>query len=286
MLQQPELQPNGSVILEHTFTLASDPYLTDHRLDQKPVLPAAGALEWMAELVQQAWPDWIVTEIRDLRVMRGLVLEQNESKSVLFKARSSTHADSSTLAVTIEIIDPEKKLPYYRAAVILHSQIPDSPRLEAVSIISGQSLDPKIAYQNYLFHGQYFQLITAIEQISEQGIDAQVIPTNPLKWLNRSQSTHSQWLFDPGLIDTAPQLAIVWARVNGDTTALPSRFGSVIRYSASQQSQPLHIAFRVKEFDGNSLNYDAIFFDSNGRVHFHLQDISGTCNAALNRLAR
>ena len=84
MLQQPELQPNGSVILEHTFTLASDPYLTDHRLDQKPVLPAAGALEWMAELVQQAWPDWIVTEIRDLRVMRGLVLEQNESKSVLF----------------------------------------------------------------------------------------------------------------------------------------------------------------------------------------------------------
>jgi short-subunit dehydrogenase len=286
LLQQSKLQPNGSVTLEHTFTLTTDPYLTDHCLDQKPVLPVAGALEWMAEFVQQSWPDWIVTEIRDLRVMRGLVLDQNESKSVLFKARSSTHADSNSLAVTVEIVDPQKKLPYYRAAVILQPQITDSPRLEAISVISGLGLDPKQAYQNYLFHGQYFQLITAIDHISEQGIDGRVIPTNPLKWLQRSQATNSKWLFDPGLIDTAPQLAIIWARVNGDTTALPSRFGSITRYSASQQSQPLQIAFRVNQFDGNSLTYDAIFFDDNGRIHFNLQDISGTCNAGLNRLAQ
>ncbi|MGB5592732.1 MAG: SDR family NAD(P)-dependent oxidoreductase, partial [Crocosphaera sp.] len=286
LLQQPELQPNGSVTLEHTFTLASDRYLKDHCLDQKPVLPAAGALEWMAELVEQAWPDWVVTEVRDLRVMRGLVLEGNDGKLVLFKARASTHADSSSLMVTVEIVDPDKKLPYYRAAVVLQPEITNSPPLEAISVISGQSLHPQQAYEDYLFHGQYFQLITAIDHLNEQGIDAQVIPSRPSEWLQRLETASSQWLFDPGLIDTAPQLAIVWARVQGDTTALPSCFGSVKRYDGSQTPQPLKIAFRVNQFDGNSLNYDAIFFDNNRKVHFHLQDISGTCNATLNRLAK
>ncbi len=240
----------------------------------------------MAELVEQAWPDWVVTEVRDLRVMRGLVLEGNDGKLVLFKARASTHADSSSLMVTVEIVDPDKKLPYYRAAVVLQPEITNSPPLEAISVISGQSLHPQQAYEDYLFHGQYFQLITAIDHLNEQGIDAQVIPSRPSEWLQRLETASSQWLFDPGLIDTAPQLAIVWARVQGDTTALPSCFGSVKRYDGSQTPQPLKIAFRVNQFDGNSLNYDAIFFDNNRKVHFHLQDISGTCNATLNRLAK
>ena len=35
----PQLQSNSTVTLEHTFSATSDPYLLDHSLDGKPVLP-------------------------------------------------------------------------------------------------------------------------------------------------------------------------------------------------------------------------------------------------------
>ena len=284
---QPQLQPNSTVTLEHTFSLASDPYLYDHRLDGKPVLPAAGALEWMAEFVQSAWPEWTVTEARDLRVLRGLVLETEAGRKVLFKARASSHADADSLQVAVEIIDPERNLPFYRASLILRPQLEESPTIELMPLTSSTSLDTTKAYRDFLFHGDRFQLLTSIERLNEEGIDAWVIPSQPSVWLNgKSSVSGKSWLFDPGLVDTAPQLAIVWARMQWDTTALPSRLGKVVRYGKLPRSGQLQIAFRVKPTsDKNSLVYDAVFFDENGNVRLHLMDIESTCNAALNRLA-
>ncbi len=109
------------------------------------------------------------------------------------------------------------------------------------------------------------------------------MPSRPTAWLNSQPMAN--WLFDPGLIDVAPQLAIIWARVQRGTTALPARFGSVKRYGQSMPNGQLRIAFRVNRFDDHSLNYDAVFIDENGYVRFHLKDIESTCNTALNRLA-
>ncbi|PMB07505.1 polyketide synthase [Fischerella thermalis CCMEE 5273] len=279
----PQLQPNGTVTLEHTFSLATDPYLQDHRLDGKPVLPAAGALEWFGEFVQSAWPEWQVSEVCQLRVLRGLVLDTEAGKKVLFKARASSHADSESLQVAAEIVDPERNIPFYRASVILRPQWSEPPASEILPLFSGEKLQPAVAYDTYLFHGQRFQLITAIDRLNDGGIDAQVMPSRPTAWLNSQPMAN--WLFDPGLIDVAPQLAIIWARVQRGTTALPARFGSVKRYGQSMPNGQLRIAFRVNRFDDHSLNYDAVFIDENGYVRFHLKDIESTCNTALNRLA-
>jgi len=285
---QPQIQPNSTVTLEHTFSLTSDPYLYDHRLDGKPVLPATGALEWMAEFVQAAWSEWIVTEVRDLRVMRGLVLDTDAGRKALFSARASSHADSESLQVAVDILDPESKLPFYRASVILRPQLPEAPTFSLLPLSAGSSLDITAAYRDYLFHGSRFQLVTAIDRLSEQGLDARVMPCQPADWLNnKALHSSSHWLFDPGLVDTAPQLAIIWNRVQRGTTPLPSRFGSVARYGQSPLNGQLQVVFRVKPLKSDhSLVYDAVFLDELGKVHLHLQDVESTCNTALNRLAK
>ncbi|MBW4432024.1 MAG: SDR family NAD(P)-dependent oxidoreductase [Pelatocladus maniniholoensis HA4357-MV3] len=280
----PQLQLNGTVTLEHTFSLSNDPYLEDHCLDGKPVLPAAAALEWFVEFVQSAWPEWQVNEVCQLRALRGLVLDTEAGKKVLFQARASSHADSESLQVAAEIIDLELNLPFYRASVILRPQLEEPLASEILLLSSGQKLQPTVAYDTYLFHGQRFQLITAIDRVNNVGIDAHVIPSRPTAWLN-SQPV-ANWLFDPGLIDVAPQLAIVWARSQRGTTALPTRFGSVKRFGQSIPHSQLQIALRVNHFDDHSLNYDAVFIDENGYVRFHLKDIESTCNTALNRLGK
>jgi len=273
----------AAVTLQQRLSLAEDAYLGDHRVDGKPVLPAAGALEYIAEFVAAGYPEWQIAEVRDLRVLSGIVLDGDKDRDLLLRARSSTHSEAGRQAVTVELMDPARKAACYRATVVLAEQLPDAT-LAAWPQLSGERVDSGSAYSKYLFHGPRFQLITDVTAISPEGLDAQVISSNPQTFLSGAPAA-SRWLFDPGLIDAAPQLAIVWARVNKGMTPLPSRFGAVIRYGSEPVSGPLRMALRVKPAPhDNALVYDVQIIDSAGRVRMLISDAEGTMSLALNRL--
>ena len=50
-------------------------YLDEHMLDGKQVLPAAAALEMMAEAGRMLWPGWQVAEVREHKLMKGVEME-------------------------------------------------------------------------------------------------------------------------------------------------------------------------------------------------------------------
>ncbi len=279
----PVMQPNGSVSLEKTITLTSDPYLNDHRLDGKPVVPAAGALEYMAQLVQAAWSDWVVAEVRDLRVWRGIVLETEAGKTVLLKARASTHADSQSLQVIAEIVDPQKQIPFYRASFNLCQNLEEAPEIRISELAENSSLDVGLAYRDCCFHGEMFQLLTSIDQFTPEGVSAQVRSSNPGLWLNQPQAQN--WLFDIGLVDASLQMALIWTHIQGDTGGLPAHFGSIKRYGNSPLEANLRFELRVKEFTPTSMIFDALLLDSQDCVRMWLQDMTNTCSKALKRLA-
>ncbi len=278
----PRIGPGGSMTLDHRLTVDSDPYLMDHRLDDKPVLPAAGAAEWMAEFASAAWPGWIVSEVKDMRMFNGIVLDSDQGRGIQLRARASSHSDAGSQAVTVEIIDAARKLPAYRATVVLVQQLPEAPLAPTIAALQdAKTVSAEQAYADYLFHGERFQLVTAIDGVSESGIDATVQPSSVNAWLGRD----GEWLFDPGLMDVPPQLAIVWSRVNHEMTALPAAFGSVRRYAGNAEG-PLRLALRMRSAPhDNAVVYDAWFIDRNGRVRLEMLQLEGTMSAALNRLA-
>jgi NAD(P)-dependent dehydrogenase (short-subunit alcohol dehydrogenase family)/acyl carrier protein len=290
----PEMQPNGTVTLVHDFAVSTDPYLQDHRLDGLPVLPATGAAEWMAQFVQEAWPDFVVTELRDLRVLRGLILEDGVSRQVIFRARASSHASADALTVTAELLAPRTEAPFYRAFAILRPAGLEAPVARITALAAGEPVNVGEAYRDYLFHGERFRLVSAIERLGPDGADAIVTPTGPAAWLpglaalfQDSMRIEPGWLFDPGMLDTAPQLAIVWSRVIHDRTVLPSRIGAVIRYGEAPLRGPMRLALRVNiaRSDETSVVYDALFVDGEGRTRVELREVESTSSAALNRLA-
>ncbi len=279
----PQLQPNGSVVLDQTFSLESDPYLDDHRLDGQPVLAAAAAQEWLAECVQAAWPDWVVAEVRNLKVLKGIVLKTAAGQAVHIVARASTHASPDSLEVTAEIIDAVEKRCFYRAVLVLKPQLEPPPLADWAPLLEGFSLDVPLAYAQYCFHGQQFQLITQLSKISTLGLDANVRASRPASWLNRPAEPRS-WLFDPGLIDASLQMALMFTRIHGDISGLPGRFGRVVRYGSIAPGETLSVYLRVKTFDMTVMIYDALFVDSHQRVCLRLDDMESICSKALNRL--
>jgi acyl transferase domain-containing protein/NAD(P)H-dependent flavin oxidoreductase YrpB (nitropropane dioxygenase family)/NAD(P)-dependent dehydrogenase (short-subunit alcohol dehydrogenase family) len=288
----PRLSHDGSTVVEEMFDLASHPYLGDHRLDGTPVLPAAAALEWLAQLTQKAWPDLTVHDVRDLRVLKGFRLESGSRRGLL-RARASSHADAESLKVSIELSDPGSGMPYYRGFATLMRRLPEAPSPTLVPIATGTSFDRETAYRDHLFHGARFQLITSIERLGEEGIEATVTPSLPRQWLESTAgsgnghagSDGANWLFDPGLLDTAPQLAIVWARVMRGITPLPSRFTVVSRFGSAPTTGALKVRLRVRPSAADQIvAYDAEFFDSDDRVRLRMEAIESVGYAALNRL--
>jgi acyl transferase domain-containing protein/NAD(P)H-dependent flavin oxidoreductase YrpB (nitropropane dioxygenase family)/NAD(P)-dependent dehydrogenase (short-subunit alcohol dehydrogenase family)/acyl carrier protein len=280
---KPEVQPNSVVTLTKTITLEGDPYLIDHRLDGKPVVPAAVALELMAQLVQAAWPDWVIAEAGDLRVWRGIVLETNAGKQVLLQARASTHADAESVRISAEILDPENNRPYYRCFFILSPQLNTPPKADYIKS-DRSGLNITTAYRDYCFHGELFQLLNSIDSFSPEQIQAKVTPSNPAVWLNLP-NTETGWLFDPGLVDASLQMALIWTHIEKDMGALPSKFGRVVRYGQFPLKEELRVDFRVKTNDSTTMVFDAIFIDQSDRIRLQLEDMEITCSSALKRLA-
>ncbi|MDP3295911.1 MAG: SDR family NAD(P)-dependent oxidoreductase, partial [Nevskia sp.] len=288
LIRQPlRMGAGGAVVFEQTISLHSDPYLGDHRLDAKPVMPAATALEYMAQFAAAGWPEWQVAEIRDLRAFSGIVLDGDSSeKTLLLKARSSTHSDAGSQAVTVELFDPPRKTPSYRCSVILLPQVPEAPLAEPAAVLnSGEPMDTAMMYADHLFHGPQFQLVTEVACMSMEGIDATVIATSPSAMLG-APGNGARWLFDFGLVDTGPQLALVWGRVMHGKTALPSSFGKVARYGSDPVTGSLRIVIRMKPAAHDAgVRYDMQFIDAGGRVRLAFSDAESTMSAALNRLA-
>ena len=288
----PAIASGGAVAMEHTFSVAADPYLEDHLLDSAPVLPLAAVLEWVAEFVQSAWPEWTVVSVRDLRVLKGIVVGDREQIKAEFRAKSSTHSNGDSLNVGIEVVDVERKVVCYRATAVLQTcEIRDAGG-RVTPLPPARRLDAGTAYRDYLFHGDRFRLLTAITSITDAGIDAAAIPSDAAAWLNPGAKRSNvegpigHWLFDPGIVDVAPQLAIVWSRMKYGMTAIPNRFGTATRFGKGPMTGPMNVALRVRpSSDPCNLIYDATFFAADGSVRLFLEECNSACSERLNKIA-
>jgi hypothetical protein len=295
IMTAPRLLDDGTLVAAHSFDLSTHAFLNDHRLDGIPVLPAAAALEWMAQFVQAGWPDWAVHSIGDMRVLKGIRLDNGGERRVQFRARASSHAEAGALQVSVALADPDTGRTNYKAVASLVPRIP-GPLEHAVSgLAAGEPMDPRKAYREYLFHGPRFQLLTAINRVGVDGVDADVLPSEPSRWLGgvgaktngngTRDGDKPHWLFDPGLVDAAFQLALVWARVRQGTTALPGHLGAIRRYGHEPLSAPLKLRLRnTGRTNENRVVFDAVVVDQAEHVRLAMYDMECPSARALNRL--
>ncbi len=180
----------------------------------------------------------------------------------------------------------ESKVPHYRATVVLGDVLPDpiafsdhqgAPR-ESVAVSAHD------AYRDWLFHGPRLQLMTGELAMTAIGAVAKVNPTNPADWLDTKDDSTGHWLFDPGLLDTAPQMAMAWARKMRNTSCLPSRLGRVRRFGhAPLRSCRLYFRL-VGGADETTVRAEVAYVDDAEQVRLLVEDMQCTATPTLNRL--
>ncbi|WP_420464623.1 SDR family NAD(P)-dependent oxidoreductase [Panacagrimonas sp.] len=284
----PRIGVGGALTLEHRLCLADDPYLADHVIDGKAVLPMAGALEYMAQFVAAGWPEWKLAELRDLRLFSGLVLDGDQGHcDIVLRARAATHSEPGVQAVTVEIADTRHKgNPNYRATAVLMQDLPlpIAPMLDVADAM--ETLDVAQTYDRVLFHGARFRSLTSLRMAMQPPVaDAALQASTPQGFLSAADAAAS-WLFDPALIDVAPQLAFIWAARDSQAGALPNRMGCVQRFGEAPIRGELQLRLRAQAVSaGGGFEYEAEFVDASGKVRLAIREGESTISAALGRLS-
>ena len=277
-------RPTGDQVLALTLD-ASHLYLQEHCIDGTPILPAAAALELMAESAKVLWPGWKVVEVRDFKLMKGVELKDaTRLLSVLINPPPYGSSEGFEVNASLQSeLSGGKAMTHYRCVVRLEQQIPLGLPGE-VSVHSEKQLSVAKAYGEWLFHGPRFQVIDAIDGLSVAGSAAQVHATHPSQWLSGLSPESAGWVFDPALIDAAAQMAWLWARAFRDESALPARFGRVARYREVFPERMTMVFDRVQVADDSLVRANVSFIDAEGALVMSIDDLESVSSAALNRL--
>ncbi len=260
-------------------------YLRQHRIDGVPVLPAAAAMEMMADAARSLWPGWKVVETRDFRLVKGV--EMKDAVRVLQVAiQPPPYGSSEGFEVAAAIrsdLGNGRSLVHYRGTLRLEQQVQGEFARTPVPH-SAKKLTVATAYEELLFHGPCFQVIEAIDGLSDSGSISQVRPTRPAEWLSGIPAEHDRWTFDPALVDAAAQMALLWARTLRDESCLPARFGRVVRLRETLPPRMTMEFELVPVSDPYLVHANVYFLDAAGQVVMWIEGMECVASAALNRL--
>ena len=284
----------------YTLDLQRDRYLDDHRIDGRPVLPFAAAMELMAEVAAAATPGRALAGLRDIRLLDGIALEDDQPVSVRIDA--APRAGGEEVDVTIN--PPDGGRSHYRARVELRDPAEPhetaghyTPRFAggrtgaaahpapvAIADLKPFPIPIEDAYRDLLFHGPLFQGIMAIDGMDERGASALLRPSRPGRCVAGADELN--WLLDPVLLDSALQIQVLWARLQWDVTLLPAGIGGYARLAAPGEGELVRHELRIRPASSAPLCHaDHWFYGSDGRLLALLEDVVGVGTQTLNRLA-
>ncbi|WZO99323.1 SDR family NAD(P)-dependent oxidoreductase [Isosphaeraceae bacterium EP7] len=290
-----------AVHLVRPLDLEIDHYLNHHCIDGQAVFPFAMAMELASEVAEAGWPGLKVVELRNIRLMKGIVVDgPGRAVRVTARPRNETnpsHADlhpEVTLEVSIAHPDDPMRV-HYRMEVILAHEAGGpgqwgSPRLPGplapIEGVGQKSLSVGEAYRDLLFHGPLFQGIASIEAIGTNGARALFRQSSPADCLRGGPA--QGWVIDPVLVDCAFQMQVLWARLHWDVTQLPAGVQSYRQFGPSgvEGRGTVRHELRVRPESQDPMCFcDHTFLDPEGRVFAVMTGVEGNGSRALNRLA-
>ncbi|MEP0847768.1 MAG: SDR family NAD(P)-dependent oxidoreductase [Phycisphaerae bacterium] len=272
-------------VLEATVVLDGSrfAYLSDHRIDGKPVLPMIVAMEMMAELAAAGQPNMAIERILDVRQLAGVVVE-GPRREVLVRAER-IECTSETAEWRVRLSDARSSArPLYQAMVHLARNAPPAPPAPELEAISNPfPLSVAEAYERWLFHGPAFRVIEQFEGVAEIGIDAVIRPSCQRSCVGPHAAR--PWLIDPIALDAAPHMASLWSRALFGTTQLPSRIAAYHCFGPLGEG-PVRVVMRSRvQSDGTVYNFD-VWFIRDGKVLGRMEALEGAGNEALNRITQ
>ena len=242
------------------------PFLLDHVVKGRVVVPVALVTEWLLQAAALARPDVAPRALRDVQVMKAVFVDENSAEATLLELTTRTLADG---AVEVRIADPVSGKAHY-GAVADYGRGSTAPLKLPGKNGSGWrefSFDPAGAYDGRLFHGPEFQVIRALGGWSSEGA-ALTLDNRPLGQLGAAP-----WKIGPALFDGALQAAVLWSLEAHGKSSLPLRIAEVALTRPARADEAVSCRLSGREQPGVGAVTDIDCVDAKGAPIFSLRGV-------------
>ncbi|MGK3990388.1 SDR family NAD(P)-dependent oxidoreductase [Sorangium sp. So ce136] len=246
---------------------ATHPYLGDHAINGVPVVPVVIALEWFARAARACRPDLVVTQFRDVKVLRGIKLAAYESGGEVFRVDCREVSNGQGAVLAAELRGPQGALHY--AATIEMKPLAErvAPRGPAAPALGPWSGGDDLYDGHTLFHGRDFQVIRQLDGVSREGIAGTVVGLREAGWVTQP------WKTDPAALDGGLQLATLWTQHVLGGAALPMSVGALHTFAEGPSDGPLRAVVRGQIMGRDRTKADIAFVDNEGTLVAELRDV-------------
>lgn len=269
--------------LSRTLRLEDNPFLADHVVNGKAVMPMVAAMSWMGSACEQIHRGYRLFAFDNYRVLKGIVFDETFAGNCVLELKETAKtADEIRLDAMIRSQSAEGKPRFhYNAQLILRPHIPPAPiferpfTLETGAEISGTSL-----YEDgTLFHGYSFQGVERVLQFGEAGLVMRcVLPHISPEY----QGQFPLQAFNYFMCDIGLQGIGIWARRFYGMGSLPLRATHGEFFLNADFGETFYVTMEVRSHTETLVSANVILHDEHDRVYMNISGLEVTMSKRLN----
>jgi NAD(P)-dependent dehydrogenase (short-subunit alcohol dehydrogenase family) len=281
--QNPALRTHRLV---RRLSLETNPFLFDHVIGGRPVLPAICAIGWIANACEQLYPGYTFYRADENKVLKGLVFDETLDPEFTLELKEITRG-AGGISFDALISSRKNNLRpqyHYSSRLTLKRQLPPAP-LYRVSNFNPESGSVQAGTDFYrqgiLFHGPSFQGVHRVLEISPKNVSLECyLPAIP----ESRQGQFPVQSFNPYAVDVQLQGLLIWSRHFYQAASLPLRIGQIVQYRPLPFNKIYYAAMEVQTSSVTGLVANVTAFDSSGEIYTVVTGAEVTISPRLNGL--
>jgi NAD(P)-dependent dehydrogenase (short-subunit alcohol dehydrogenase family) len=285
--------------IHRTLRLTDNPFLVDHVIGGRAVLPTVCAVAWMVNACEQLYPGATFRRVDDYRALKGIVFDEEAADDYILDLTASASAPHNQGPATLGVealiwSQTSGGLPryHYRAHVTLGAAdttagmgLDEGPAVGhrvgggngSVAKIAGATL-----YRDrVLFHGPSFRGIQEVLTLDERGLTMVCsLPALPVD----VRGQFPVQTFNPYVVDVQLQSLLVWAHHVIGYGGLPLRIGCGVQHRPLRFDEVTMTSMTVLSSSSRHLVADVEVRDAAGELCMEVREAEITLSERLNTL--
>ncbi|MDJ0678666.1 MAG: SDR family NAD(P)-dependent oxidoreductase [Xenococcaceae cyanobacterium MO_167.B52] len=265
--------------IRRRLSIAANPFLLDHVIANRPVLPAACAMSWITNSCEQIYPGYKYFGCQQFKVLKGIVFEDNIPQEYILDLTEITKdRDQIEFEARIWSKNQAGKIRYhFSTQLVLKVKIPDSPQYESLNLTpQPQQVIKNDFYQSgglSLFHGASFQGVQKILNCNEEKITIQCsLP--PVA--SQVQGQFPVQTFNPYILDVQIHSLWLWSQYLHQQICLPSAIAHYEQYASIAFGETFYVSCEIKSKTDTAVVADVIAHKQNGQIYSQMMGARGT----------
>lgn len=284
----PPTEPKGepkTYQIRRRLSLQENPFLQDHVVDGKAVLPMVAGMSWMSSTAEQLYPGYRYFGFDQYKVLKGIIFDDTLAPEYVLQLKEvSRSAEKIVLDAMIRSEQNGRPRFHYSAQLTLLNKIPTAPQHTPpqypdadTTPIPGQRL-----YENgTLFHRYSFQGVQEVTSISRQGLTMRCA----LEKIDRAyQGQFPVQAFNYFMADIGLQAIGIYARHFHDAGSLPLRAMHGEHFMNVEFGETFYVTMRVLSSTSTDISAEIILYNEAGEVFMIVSDIAVTMSKNLNAM--